>query len=262
MHLDFVRSVSTLTKLINQIFNENCIPGMKKIPDGKIDLIVTDPPFAINFKCTKANYNRKASNVIRGYKDILPENYKEFTVKWIREANRILKKDGSMYVISGYNNLNVILDNLQSPAFNFHLQNQIIWKFQFGVVTRKKFVTSHYSILFVTKHKNNFEFYPNCRFTDSERTGNGKGSARYQDMEDVWEIKREYWTGKKKTPTKLPSELIRKILSYSSKKGNLVLDPFLGSGQVAVVSKEMKRKYIGFEIVKNYFDFAKERLES
>jgi site-specific DNA-methyltransferase (adenine-specific) len=238
---------------------------MKKIPDKKIDLIVTDPPFAINFKSKKANYNRIDSNVIKGYNDIHPKNYKEFTVKWIREANRILKDAGSMYVVSGYNNLNIILNTLQSPAFNFQLQNQIIWKFQFGVVTRKKFVTSHYSILFVTKYKSKYNFYPNCRFSDNERLsigGKDRGSARYADMEDVWHIKREYWTGEKKTPTKLPSDLIRKILEYSSKKNDLVLDPFLGSGQVAIVAKEMRRKYCGFEIVKNYFDFAKERLES
>jgi len=252
-------------KLVNQIFNENCISGMKKIPDEKIGLIVTDPPFAIDFKAKKANYNRKNSNVIKGYRDIKPENYENFTVKWIRECLRILKKDGSMYVVSGYNNLDVILKTLKSPAFNFHLQNHIIWKFQFGVVTRKKFVTSHYHILFVTKHESKYNFYPNCRFEDDERLsieGKDRGSARYADMEDVWYIKREYWTGQKKTPTKLPSELIEKILSYSSKKGDLILDPFLESGQVATVSKEMKRKYVGFEIVKNYFDFAKERLEN
>ena len=252
-------------KLLNQIFNEDCIPGMKKIPDGKIDLVLTDPPFAIDFKCRKANYNRTASNVIRGYQDVKPEDYKEFTIQWIREAHRILKKNGSMYVFSGYNNLNIILDTLQSPAFNFHLQNHIIWKFQFGVVTRNKFVASHYHILFVTKRRNNYNFYPNCRFQDDERLsigGKDRGSARYADMEDVWYIKREYWTNEKKTPTKLPSEVIEKILSYSSKEKDLILDPFLGSGQVAVVSKEMKRKYVGFEIVKNYFDFAKERLES
>jgi len=73
-------------------------------------------------------------------------------------------------------------------------------------------------------------------------------------------INREYWTNKIKTPTKLPSEIIRKCLSYTSKKDNLVCDPFLGSGQVAVVAKEMGRNYTGFEIAENYYNFAKKRL--
>ena len=109
------------------------------------------------------------------------------------------------------------------------------------------------------------------RFASAQRTasvirnqlfkGERGKSLHYEDKEDVWIIKREYWTGDQKTPTKLPSELIRKILMYSSEKGNIVLDPFLGSGQVDVVSKMLNRQYIGFEIVKEYYEFAKERLE-
>ena len=230
---------------------------MPPIQDEKINLIVTDPPFAINFKKKKANYNRKESNVIDGYQDIPVEEYDQFTYNWLSEAYRLLKDNGSMYVISGYNNLDMILNNLK--VLGFYLQNHIIWKFQFGIVTRRKFVTSHYHILFVTKHKTKYNFYPNCRFADTDRTAN-KGSARYQDMEDVWYIKKEYWTGEKKTPTKLPMELVKKILSYSSKKGDLILDPFLGSGQVALGAKQMKRNYIGIELKKSYYDFAKKRL--
>ena len=78
----------------------------------------------------------------------------------------------------------------------------------------------------------------------------------------MWEIKREYWTGRQKTPTKLPREIIEKILQYSSVEGDVVLDPFLGSGQVAVVGKLMGRRYLGFELVREYYDFAKARLDS
>lgn len=245
-------------KLKNRIILGDSLKELQKIPDGKIDLILTDPPFAIDFKKKKANYNRKEKNVLDGYEDIPVEKYDMFTFDWMEEAYRVLKKNGSMYVVSGYNNLDSIINNLR--LHNFHVQNHIIWKFQFGVVTRRKFVTSHYHILFVTKHKTKYDFYPNCRFADTDRTEN-KGSARYRDMEDVWYIKREYWTGEKKTPTKLPAELIAKMLSYSSKKGDLVLDPFLGSGQVAYVAKKMKRNYIGIEIVKKYYNFAKRRLK-
>jgi site-specific DNA-methyltransferase (adenine-specific) len=80
-------------------------------------------------------------------------------------------------------------------------------------------------------------------------------------MEDVWNIPREYWNGDIKTPTKLPAELVRKILQYSSVEEDVVLDPFLGSGQVAVVAKQMGRRYIGFEIVPEYVEFALRRLQ-
>lgn len=138
--------------------------------------------------------------------------------------------------------------------------NHIIWKYQFGVVTSKKFVTSHYHCLYVCKDNSKRKFFPYSRFNKNAKTTDGK-SLHYNDKEDVWNIKREYWTGDKKTPTKLPAEIIKKILKYSSEEKDVILDPFLGSGQVAVVSKMLKRKYLGFEIVKEYYNFAKKRLE-
>ena len=231
---------------------------MQKIPKSKFDLVITDPPFAINFKATKANYNRTASRVIQGYNEILPENYYDFSFNWMSEVFRILKESGSMYVFSGWNNLKDILSALDDVGFT--TVNHIIWKYQFGVVTKKKYVTSHYHCLYVCKNNKKKKFYPFSRFKKDSKTDNGR-SLHYKDKEDVWEIKREYWTGKEKTPTKLPADLIKKILLYSSRKNDLVLDPFLGSGQVAVVSKMLGREYYGFEIVKEYYNFAKKRLE-
>jgi len=231
---------------------------MKDIPDNKIDLVITDPPFAINFKSKKANYNRNASRVLSGYNEIESKNYYNFTYNWMSQINRILKKSGSMYVFSGWNNLKDILTALDENGFI--TINHIIWKYQFGVVTSKKFVTSHYHCLYVCKNNNERKFFPYSRFDKNAKTTDGK-SLHYNDKEDVWNIKREYWTGDEKTPTKLPAEIIKKILEYSSEEKDVVFDPFLGSGQVAVVSKMLKRKYIGFEIVKEYYNFAKKRLE-
>jgi len=244
--------------LHNKIYNKDCIAGMQEIPKNKFDLVITDPPFAINFKATKANYNRTASRVIQGYNEILPENYYDFSFNWMSEVFRILKESGSMYVFSGWNNLKDILSALDDVGFT--TVNHIIWKYQFGVVTKKKYVTSHYHCLYVCKNNKKKKFYPFSRFKKDSKTDNGR-SLHYKDKEDVWEIKREYWTGKEKTPTKLPADLIKKILLYSSRKNDLVLDPFLGSGQVAVVSKMLGREYYGFEIVKEYYNFAKKRLE-
>ena len=231
---------------------------MQEIPKNKFDLVITDPPFAINFKATKSNYNRTASRVIQGYNEILPENYYDFSFNWMSEVFRVLKESGSMYIFSGWNNLKDILSALDDVGFV--TVNHVIWKYQFGVVTKKKYVTSHYHCLYVCKNNKKRKFYPFSRFKKDSKTDNGR-SLHYKDKEDVWEIKREYWTGKEKTPTKLPADLIKKILLYSSRKNDLVFDPFLGSGQVAVVSKMLGRKYYGFEIVKEYYNFAKKRLE-
>ena len=243
---------------MNKIYNKDCIIGMKTIPDETIDLVVTDPPFAINFKAKKANYNRTASRVLSGYNEINVEDYYKFTNNWMLQVKRGLKKSGSMYVFSGWNNLKDILTALDVNGFT--TINHIIWKYQFGVVTTKKFVTSHYHCLFVCKNDKMRKFFPYSRFKKNAKTSDGK-SLHYRDKEDVWIIKREYWTGDDKTPTKLPAEIIKKILQYSSEKNDLILDPFLGSGQVAVISKMLGRKYLGFEIIKSYYDFAYKRLE-
>ena len=227
----------------DEIYCGNSLELMKEIPNETIDLIVTDPPFAINFKAKKNNYNRKQDNVLEGYIEIPQEKYYEFTFSWITECYRIIKESGSMYVVSGWTNLKDILNALDE--IGFLTINHLIWKYQFGVFTKRKYVTSHYHILFVVKNKKKYKFnkiehYP----------------------EDVWIIKRKYWTGKIKTPTKLPVELVKKIILFSSDKKDIIFDPFIGSGTVAVTAKTLGRSYLGFEIVKDYYDFAKKRVSN
>lgn len=242
----------------NNIYNEDCLDGMKRIQASSVDLVITDPPFAIDFKARRANYNRTASRVLEGYNEVARERYPEFTSGWMREVWRVLKDSGSMYVFSGWNNLRDILNAIDQTGFT--VVNHLIWKYQFGVVTRRKFVTSHYHCIYACKSEKRRRFFPFARFSKDARDPDGR-SLHYRDKEDVWVINREYWSGDRKTPTKLPAELIEKILMYSSEAGDLVLDPFLGSGQVAVVSKKLGRKYIGFEIVREYFELARQRLE-
>jgi site-specific DNA-methyltransferase (adenine-specific) len=223
------------------IYHGDALELLPLLPDGSIDLIITDPPFAIEFTAQRGNYNRTGNRVLEGYREISQSEYLTFSQEWMDEAYRVLSPSGSMYVFSGWNQLKAILSALDSAGFQ--TINHIIWKYQFGVFTRKKFVTSHYHILFVVKNSrhytfNKIEHYP----------------------EDVWVINREYWKGKLKTPTKLPLELVQKIVMYSSHPGDIILDPFLGSGTVAVAARKLGRKFIGFEIVEDYCRFARERI--
>lgn len=242
----------------DNIYNMDCLEGMALMPEGCVDLVITDPPFAIDFRAQRSNYNRTGSRVLEGYNEIAASDYLDFTRAWMSQAFRVLSESGSAFVFSGWNNLKDIL--IASDEAGFTTVNHIIWKYQFGVVCKRRFVTSHYHCLFICKNDKQRKFFNCARFGKDDRAENG-GSLRYRDMEDVWVIKREYWHGDKKTPTKLPAELIEKILQYTSEENDLVFDPFLGSGQVAVVSKLQGRRYIGFEIVQDYFDFAQERLD-
>lgn len=245
---------------MNIIFNEDCIAGMARhLPDASVDLVITDPPFGIEFQAKRGNYNRKGNRVLEGYNEVKGGDYLQFTRAWLSEVKRVLKPDGSLYIFSGWNYLKDLLIALDE--LNLTLVNHLVWKYQFGLVTTRKYVTSHYHILFAGVDDKKRRFFPYARFDKDTQHPDG-GSAHYKDKEDVWNIPREYWTGDVKTPTKLPAEIIRKILAYSSQPGDVVLDPFLGSGQVAVVSRLEGRQYVGFEIVPEYFEFVKKRLDS
>jgi site-specific DNA-methyltransferase (adenine-specific) len=225
------------------LYEGNALTLLPRIPGGSVDLIVTDPPFAIDFKAQRLNYNRTGSNVLEGYQEIPEEEYGEFTKQWITEAERVLAPTGSMYIFSGWNRLRDILEGIDTVGLT--TINHIIWKYQFGVFTKKKYVTSHYHILFVVKDPKRYTFNKIDHYP-----------------EDVWVINREYWKGRMKTPTKLPAELVKKILCYSSNPGDLVFDPFLGSGTVAVVARQEGRHFLGFEVVPEYCAFAQAALSA
>ena len=223
------------------LYEGDALTLIEKVPDKSIDLIITDPPFAIDFKAQRLNYNRTGSNVIEGYREIPAEEYGEFTRRWIGQAARVLSTNGSMYIFSGWNRLRDILESIDAAGLT--TVNHLIWKYQFGVFTKNRYVTSHYHILYVVKDPKNYTFNKLDHYP-----------------EDVWVINREYWKGKKKTPTKLPRVLVQKIIRYSSNAGDLVFDPFLGSGTVAIVAQEEGRHFLGFEIVPEYVVFARDSL--
>lgn len=225
----------------DSVCHGDALEFLPRLPSRSIDLLVTDPPFAIDFKAQRLNYNRTGSNVLEGYREIPAGDYADFTLRWMEEAFRILSPTGSLYVFSGWNRLKEVLYSLDETGFT--TINHLIWKYQFGVFTKRKYVTSHYHILFAVKDPRHYTFHKVEHYP-----------------EDVWVINREYWKGRKKTPTKLPYELVKRILSFSSSPGDMVLDPFLGSGTVAIVSRDMGRHFLGFEVVDEYYTFAVERL--
>jgi site-specific DNA-methyltransferase (adenine-specific) len=230
---------------INKIFNEDCIIGSKKyLPNNSIDLIITDPPYGIDGDKLDKHYNRNENNVLDGYIEVSKEEYPEFSKQWIKEAERVLKPGGCLYLISGYSNLRHILNALSET--NLIEINHIIWKYNFGVYTKLKYVSSHYHILYYQKKgKKTFNTY--CRYSDS--------SECYRDREDVWIINREYHREEIKNKNQLPKELLKKMILYSSNEGDIICDFFLGSFSTIKVAKELNRKYCGFEKNKIAFDY-------
>ena len=218
---------SSFSFQIDKIYYNDFLNSVNIIPDNSVNCIIADPPFGISFSGKESLYNRKSTNVQEGYVDI-DGDYGIFSQSWISNLSRILKDDGSVWIFSGWSNLNSVLNAISNT--NLNLINHIIWKYQFGVYTRRKFVSSHYHLLFLTKSKNYFF----NKITNYPL--------------DVWEINRKYSPNELKNGTKLPNELVMKCIDFTTKPGDLVFDPFVGNGTTAVVSKSSYRHYLGFEI--------------
>jgi site-specific DNA-methyltransferase (adenine-specific) len=233
-------------------YNEDCITGSKKIQDNSIDLIITDPPYGIEGDKLHRHYNRDESFVTNGYIEIPAEEYARFSTNWIREAERILRPGGSIYIVSGYTNLIHILNALHNTSLDEI--NHIIWRYNFGVFTSRKYVSSHYHILYYTKPGGKKTFNTGCRYAMSEKDEKN-GSLNYQDREDVWIINREYKPGRVKNKNELPVALLTKIIQYSSNEGDIVCDLFLGGFSTAYTAIGLNRRAIGFEISESLFEY-------
>lgn len=239
-------------------YNLDCFEGAKKhIADCSVDLMACDVPFGIREASFSKHYNRD-DLTIGGYVEA-PADYARFSNDWIGEAKRILKDNGALWVISGWTNLRHVLNAID--AHGMHLRNHVVWKYNFGVYTRRKFVSAHYHLLYVLKsHRAKPTFNTTCRFSPEDRTGEGN-SALYRDLEDVWVITKEYQRGTIKNVNKLPTELVRKIMQYSSNPGDLVCDFFLGNGTTAFVARELGRSCIGFELNPAAYKHFSERFD-
>ena len=232
--------------LFSYYANGDCIEIARKyIPDNFIDLIISDPPYGIEAKKLHKHYNRNENLVIQGYVEIEKERYKEFSVTWIKEAERVLKPGGALYIFSGWTNLTDILNALNQT--DLVLVNHIIWKYNFGVYTRTKYVTSHYHILYFVKKGGKPTFNTFSRYSPTDKFNHNRSSL-YDDLEDVWFIKRRYKNGKIKNKNELPEELIIKILQYSSNEGDIVGDFFAGSFITAKMAKALNRNNICIEV--------------
>ena len=226
---------------VDKILFEDCIKGMEQIPENFIDLIIADPPFGIKFNGKGSQYNRDSDLVIDGYNEIA-ENYDTFTLEWISRLTRIMKETASAFIFSGWTNLTDVLVAIKQARLE--LINHIIWKYQFGVYTKKKFVTSHYHILFIVKNPKKYYF----------------NKIEHYPL-DIWEIPRTYRPGEQKNSTKLPEKVVQRCINFCSQPGDLVFDPFIGNGTTATCARASYRHFLGFEINRNMIPILNQNIK-
>lgn len=210
-----------------QIYNEDCLDGLIKLPDGSVDLIVTDPPYCVG--CT--------SNGLRGtYSDL--NLLRPFFEQLFGEWRRVLKDGGQIYVNTDWRTYPFLYPLMEKF---FVMRNLIVWDFMW-LKAGNFYRYTHELIMYAS---------------------NGAMTRTFSPSEtDIWRIRCviNRQQQKRSHPAEKPVELCERMIKNSSSEGDTVLDCFMGSGTTGVACVNLNRNFIGYEIDEKYFAVAQERI--
>lgn len=226
----------------NTVVNTDCIGFMNSAPSGAADLVFADPPFNIGYQYDK--YDDKKSRV----------DYLEFTKNWLVGVRRIISNRGSLFVAIGDDyaaDVKLALDDA-----GFVMRNWLVWHYTFGVNCKKKFARCHTHIFYYVANPHDFTFNADDVKIPSRRQelGDKRAAGGGKIPGDVWDFSRVCGTFKERGehPCQMPQALLERIVRVASNPGDLVFDPFSGSGTTLAAAKKLGRDYLGCEISEKY----------
>lgn len=278
---------------------EDCVKGCQdRIVDGSIDLVFADPPFNIGFgdgHSRSYHYGVSRREEIYYSDDMLKDDYIARCGVWIKEAWRILRENGIFIIMSSWNHVSAI--EMKANEIGFATLNHLIWRYEFGVFTIHRFTTSHYTFLILLKgdpSKNAWTFNkkkpqeedvereiqlfldeldPDERKINIEKIATKMEEILYTKrknyiasdfFDDLRRLSRRY--AGVDHPCKLSEDVLIRFYEIFTNEGDKIVDLFMGSGTSLVAAVLTRRKYVGFEIKKDYLSeinkLVKKRLES
>jgi DNA modification methylase len=258
---------------IGRIHQGDCLDLMRQIEAGTIDLVFADPPFNIGYDYDEY-HDRQAD-----------DEYIEWSRQWMEEVHRVLKPGGTFWLAIG-DEYAAELKVDAEHKIGFATRSWVVWYYTFGVNCTKKFSRSHVHLFHFVKDENNFTFnaedpqirvpsaralvYADKRANPAGRLPDDTWVLRPQDMpegfqptDDTWYYARVAGTFKERQGfhgCQMPEQLLGRIIRASSNPGDIVLDPFAGSGTTLAVAKKLGRKWMGCELSEEYVRAATERL--
>lgn len=253
----------------NKIYTGDCIEILnEKIEPKSVDLIFADPPYNLSGNGLKWEGNKTGGDwymVNEAWDKMSAPDYMQFTRKWIGGCYRDLKDNGSIYISCTYHNIAEIMIVLKQ--LDFKINNVITWQKTNAMpnMTRRIFTHSTEFVVWGVKGKKWIFNYEELKKINPNRQKDGS----LKQMRDVWSL--PLVQGKERLrasdrralhPTQKPEEMLKRIIKASSNKGDLILDPFLGSGTTAAVAKKLGRKWIGIEKNQRYIEAAQKRINS
>ena len=250
----------TMSNYFNNIVNGNSLEELKKIPDKSFDLVFADPPYNMQIG---EKLKRPDDSKVNGVNDKWDqfasfEDYDNFSKAWLTECKRVLKDNGSIWVIGSYHNIFRLGFHLQN--LDYWILNDIIWRKNNPMPNFKgtRFTNAHETLIWASKSKK------------SKYTFNYQSLKCFNDdlqMRSDWLLpicngkERLKKNGHKVHSTQKPEALLYRIILATTKNDDCVFDPFLGTGTTAAVAKKLGRKYYGIEKDKKYYSAAKKRIE-
>ncbi|MBR0177451.1 MAG: site-specific DNA-methyltransferase [Bacteroidales bacterium] len=256
---DLAKGVS----IIDKTLNADCIETLQFIPNEFADLIIIDPPYNLTKNFNGSVFTARSE-----------AEYTEYLKQWLPEVVKKLKPNGSLYLCGDWK-CTAALQSVLSE--NLHILNRITWQREKGRGAMHNWENGMEDIWFAVKNPNDYYFNVDAvkirrqviapyresgKPKDWEETSEGNFRMTYPS--NFWDdISIPFWSMPENTdhPTQKPEKLIAKLILASSKEGDMVFDPFLGSGTTSVVAKKLKRHYCGIEINTEYCCWAEKRLE-
>ncbi|WP_020471349.1 DNA-methyltransferase [Zavarzinella formosa] len=254
----------------NQVLTGDCLSALARMPAGLVDLAFADPPFNIGYE-----YDR--------YEDSMnKDDYLAWTDRWLKAVDQVLSPTGSVYVAIGDEYAAEM--KLRMDAMGWTMRNWIVWHYTFGVNCTRKFNRSHAHIFYYVADPKTFTFNADpvrvasarqTTYADSRANPKGKlpddtwvlrpqeDLTAFPADGDTWAVSRVCGTFKERGehPCQMPIAVLERIIRVSSNPGDLVLDPFSGSGTTLAAAKKWGRDYLGVELSENYAEQSRDRLE-
>jgi modification methylase len=247
---------------VNRIIERDCVAAMRALPDGCIDMVFADPPYNLQLG---GDLFRPEGGRVDAVDDDWDKfatfaDYDSFTRAWLKEARRILKPNGTLWVIGSYHNIFRVGAALQDEGY--WILNDIIWRKSNPMPNFRgtRFTNAHETLIWASRSE------------ESRYTFNYRAMKALNDelqMRSDWllpicsggeRVKGE--GGHKAHPTQKPEALLYRVMLACTNPGDLVLDPFFGTGTTGAVARRLGRRWIGIEREKRYVKVARERIES
>ncbi len=245
---------------LDRILKGDCIESLKSLPDSSVDMIFADPPYNLQLGGDLHRPNNSKVDAVDDDWDKFTDfaTYDAFTRAWMGEARRILKPNGSIWVIGSYHNIFRVGAELQN--LGYWILNDIIWRKTNPMPNfrGRRFTNAHETMIWAAKsEKSRYCFQYDAMKSMNEDLQMRSdwllpicsGGERLKDGE-----------GSKVHPTQKPESLLYRVILSSTKPGDVVLDPFFGTGTTGAVAKKMGRHFIGLEREDSYIKAAEERL--